>query len=287
MKVTLLAIIILSSSFSLFAQDLNVNNVQKETKIKKKRNFDFEFSPSTTYIPNLPNVENSYSLYTYDGYATQQIDSITSIYSSNPWQTEKENISSKLLYNIGISLKFKINQKCFIRFNPYYSIYNPKNKPSLYIDDQSNEVNRPTWDTIIFFEKPNFIGIPIAIGLNLNKNLAIEFGAQYLISTSSLPNSSITFSEQNSYLVAENISLDRFLPISGSAALNYNMTPNLSFNIRCNYGVSFYLPNTIALSDIGYYTYQNQFRQYFLYLNPATKASVSNFALSAGVNFSF
>lgn len=274
-------------SGALLAQDLNIQNDQKETKTKKNRKIQIEFSPSVTLIPKLPTLENSYSAYTYDGNATSPIDSITSIYSISPWQNEKIDISSKLLYNLGISLKYKINKNLFIGFHPYYSFYNPKVKPLLYIDDQSNEVNRPEWDTTIYFQKPNFIGIPISMGMNLTEKISIEVGAQYLLSTSKLPSSivGVSFITDSSFIL-ENVER-RFLPLSGIVAFNYLISSNLSFNFRCNYGISFYLPNTIAVNDARNYTFQNQSRQYYLYLNPSSKASVSNFSISAGINFSF
>lgn len=284
MKFLILLLAVATSSFSLFAQDLNMTNVQeknKAEKIKKDRKVEFGLSTSISYIPSLPSFELSYSALTYDGYAVNPIDTITTLSTGNPYVGSQNDISSKLLYNVGLTLKYKINQRFYIAANPYYSIYKPKDTPSLFIDDQSTFANRPQWDTLIFIKNSNFIGLPISLGMNLNKKLSFELGGQYLLSLVEPP--SITIN----YLVSSFMSLNRFIPMSGSLGLNYNIADNLSFNIKCNYGVAFYIPNSATFSKVMNYTYQNQQRQYFLYLNPTAKASVSNYTISTGFSFTF
>lgn len=291
MKFKILLIALATSTLSLLAQDLNMTNVQeknKAEKIKKDRKIEFGFTPSITFIPSLPSIEKSYSALTYDGYAINPIDSITTLSLGIPYIVPQKDNSSKLLYNLGFSFKYKLNQRFFISVNPFYAIYKPKDDPCLFIDDQSNVANRPHWDTLIFMEKSNFIGLPISVGVNLNKKLAFELGTQYLISSIKLPSSTVNLTPvQNSYFISTSTELNRFIPMSGFLSLNYNIADNLSFNIKCNYGVAFYIPNSASVSKAMNYYYQNQQRQYFLYLNPTAKASVSNYTISTGFSFTF
>jgi hypothetical protein len=288
MKFKILLIALATSTISLFAQDLNMMNVQeknKAEKIKKDRKIEFGFTPSITFIPSLPSFELSYSALTYDQDVVKPIDTITTLTTGNPYFGTKNDISSKLLYNVGLSLKYRINQRFFISVNPYYSIYKPKDAPSLFIDDQSTVANRPQWDTLIFMDKPNFIGLPISVGVNLNKKLSFDLGGQYLLSLVKLPTYSNTVAIQNSIYYESYVTLNRFIPMSGFIGLNYNIADNFSMNLKCNYGVAFYIPNSVSSRYDR--EYQNSNDQYFLYLNPTAKASVSNYTISTGFSFTF
>jgi hypothetical protein len=290
MKFIILLIALATSTISLFAQDLNMTNVQeknKAEKIKKDRKVEFGFSPSISYVPSLPSFELSYSALTYDGYAVKPIDTITTLSTGNPYFGDQNDISSKLLYNVGLSLKYKINQRFYITAKPYYSIYKPKSAPSLFIDDQSTFANRPQWDTLIFIKNSNFIGLPISVGMNLNKKLSFELGGQYLLSLIKPPSNTINLTVQNSHYVSSSVNLNKFIPMSGFIGLNYKIANNFSMNFKCNYGVAFYVPNSASVSKAMNYFYQNQQRQYFLYLNPTAKASVSNYTISTGFSFTF
>ena len=290
MKFIILLVALATSTISILAQDLNMTNVQeknKAEKIKKVRKVEFGFSPSISYVPSLPSFELSYSALTYDGYAVKPIDTITTLSTGNPYFGTQNDISSKLLYNVGISLKYKINQRFYISAKPYYSIYKPKAAPCLVIDDQSTFANRPQWDTLIFMKNSNFIGLPISVGMNINKKLSFELGGQYLLSLIKPPSNTVNLTVQNSNFVSSTINLNRIIPMSGFLGLNYNIADNISFNLKCNYGVAFYIPNSASFSGVMNYYYQNQQRQYFLYLNPTAKASVSNYTISTGLSFTF
>lgn len=279
---------------SLHAQDLNIVQNTKVPRVKKDLNLEFAISPSITYLPKLPAYESAYFGLTQniDNNAipvpnVPRFDTITTIYSTMLGQNSPD-ISSKLLYNLGLSVKYKLNNNFFIRFSPFYSVYQPKVTPFLRIDDQTSVTNRPTWDTILYFDKPNFVGLPISVGFNLNDKIDIEVGVQYLYTSSNIPRQSFVYSISNSDLLREYVTLDKFHPISGLGAINYKITPHFSFNLKCNYGVAFYIPNSIAVYDDAYYNGGGQYYQeYRLHLNRKTRASVTNFSLTTGLCYSF
>lgn len=274
------------------AQDLNLSTPSKQ-KIRKKaseRKISLELNTSATYIPKLPSIESSYTAYTYDAYAAKPVDTITTI-SSDYLILQQKNLSNNLLYNFGLSFKYRINKHLYLGISPRYSIYKPKVPHGILFDDQSIVASRPQCDTLIFLKPTNFISLPIFIGLKVNNNLSFEIGAEYLMSTSSLPKSTKDFEVLNqSFLYPTTKNLNSLIPISGMIALNYRFVSNFTLNVKCNYGVAFYIPNNSGFSSVQHYNVQNvqnPNRQYYLYVNPNSQASVSNFSISTGLSFSF
>lgn len=269
------------------AQDLNLSTPSKQ-KIRKKaseRKISLELNTSATYIPKLPSIESSYTAYTYDAYAANPFDSITTITSVE----EQLPITSNLLYNLGFSIQYKLKNNLFLHFNPFYSIYKPKYPSWIFIDDQSNSGFRPQWDREIFSKSSNYIGLPVTLGLTLKDKLSVELGAQYLMSTVALPKTTLEYQVvDQGFLVSNSKKLNSFVPLSALFAMNYKFTPNFTFNLKCNFGVAFFIPNRWPESNSYIYgTAQNQLSNYFLYVVPNSKASVSNFSISTGLSFSF
>jgi hypothetical protein len=270
------------------AQDLNLNTTSQE-KLKKsasERKISFAINISTTYVPKLPSIESAYSVYTYDEYAVNPFDSITTITSV---AEQLPPITSNFLYSVGLSIQYKLKNNLFLHFNPFYSIFKPKYPSWIFIDDQSNSGFRPQWDREIFSKFSNYIGLPVTLGLTLKDKLSVELGAQYLMSTVALPKTTLEYQfVDQGFLVSDSKKLNSFVPLSGLFAMNYKFTPNFTFNLKCNFGVAFFIPNRWPESiSQNYYTAQNQLSYYYLFVVPKSKASVSNFSISTGLSFSF
>lgn len=277
---------------NVIAQDLNLNTPSQE-KVRKsapERKISFAINTSATYVPKSPSIESAYSAYTYDAYAFQPVDTITTL-TSEYFIVPTQSISNKLQYNFGFSVKYKMSKNSYFGISPSYSIYKPKVPHGILIDDQSNVLARPSCDTLIYLNPTNFIRLPIFIGLKVNNKFSFEIGAEYLMSTSPLPKSTKDFQVINqSFLYPTTINLNKLLPLSGLLSLNYCFVPNLTLNVKCNYGVAFYIPNNSGFSSVQHYNIpnvQNPNRQYFLYVNPNSQASISNFSISTGLSFSF
>lgn len=283
MKNTITLFIVFAFSISsLLAQDLNFENIQKEKKTKQNMKFKFGVSPSVSYIPVLPSIGNNYSVLTADyNYLTQHYDSISTL-SSNT------DLSSKILMNFGVSLKYNINKKIYLAFHPFFSIYKPKTSTFLNIDDQTNNPLRPQWDTTISLKKTNYIGLPISLGLQLNSKFSIEIGAQYLLSSTPPPTQTLLYTFQNSQVYWKQKTLRNLLPISGLLVFNYNLSKRITFKFGMNFGRSFYFPNTISIEDNIYYVNQNNiYSVYQIKIHPKEKISYCNYTMTTGICFSF
>lgn len=299
MKFIILLIALATSTISLFAQDLNMTNDQeknKAEKIKKDRKIEFGLSTSTSFLPSIPDYQNHYFVVSTDSYNigwNQYLQVDSNFILSNTTDTIKNDyLSSRLLYNFGISLRFNLNKKLYLSISPFYSVYKPKNifngnSLILGIDDLSTVSNRPQFDRILLVEAENYLNIPISIGYKLNNRIEIEVGSQLTSTLSPLPLKTTYLNSTGNY---ESADLKKIVPISAFVDLDVNITNNLSANFKVNYGNAFYLPNRLKSTGSLIYYNGNVQHQYSIDVRPkpgTENAAVAKYLFSAGLKFRF